>query len=912
MQPIPTRLMHASLLGLAFSVPMVTAWADPMPVYALEAQLSTPPTMPEREDMPSAPRQALRTVTDTGLMVDTRSREAVRNFYNTIFTASEQASAQWTGNISGCVAGTVSQAYQDATLLRVNYFRAMAGIPAAVRFDADYNEKSQQAALMLSANNALSHNPPSSWRCYSAAGAQAAGNANISLGNAGPVAVLSQFRDDGAGNAAVGHRRWILYPQTAVMGTGDVVGQGAVANALWVFDSSMWGPRPAVRDDFVSWPPPGHVPYSLLFNRWSFSYPGADFSSASVTVQQQGQAVPVVVEPGGMGFGENTLVWIPSIQAAAAQQGDVEYRVSIRNVRIAGASRQFDYVVTAIDPAQHGADTVLPAISGTLSPVARQANEYRLMAVPGASAYQWKAARLQAFDQVEGAEAGLGLFSRNTSGDYAEVVSDIKASGQAGFLLAHSKPQPQILELTSSLFVHAGAQLMFSSRLGWASSDQYATVQVSVDEGANWQTVFTQRGTGTAGEPAFRPVSIGLAEYVGRNIQLRFVYDFSHGIYYPQSGGGVGWYFDDVRFSLVSSMQTGQSGEVTEPAFQFSPEAAGPHLLLARGMVGQLPLEWGPARLVTATEDTGGDAGATRRLTLHVDGPGTVQRSPGGTVFSSPGGTTEIDYAGNTVVTLQARPNTEAGFMGWNGACAGVADRCTLNLNGDRTVWASFTGNLDIRNPGTFVAQQYLDFLGRAGEPAGVDYWTDELQNGRTSRAAIVNSFFSSAEYQDGITPVTRLYFAYFDRVPDYAGLQHWIAAYQAGESLQAISQQFAQSVEFVQTYGNLNDAEFVDLVYRNVLGRAPEPQGNVFWLQALQQGLLRGQVMTQFSESDEYRQRTAASVQVSMMYMGLLRRSPDAAGFAEWVARLNQGQSVLGLIQGFIDSPEYLGRFSN
>ena len=118
--------------------------------------------------------------------------------------------------------------------------------------------------------------------------------------------------------------------------------------------------------------------------------------------------------------------------------------------------------------------------------------------------------------------------------------------------------------------------------------------------------------------------------------------------------------------------------------------------------------------------------------------------------------------------------------------------------------------------------------------------------------------------------------------------------------------------MEFGQTYGNLNDAEFVDLVYRNVLGRAPEPQGNVFWLQALQQGLLRGQVMTQFSESDEYRQRTAASVQVSMMYMGLLRRSPDAAGFAEWVARLNQGQSVLGLIQGFIDSPEYLGRFSN
>jgi len=53
-----------------------------------------------------------------GFEVNTQSREEVRNFYNAIFQASENVPAQWTGSTNSCNAGTVSQAYQDATLLR--------------------------------------------------------------------------------------------------------------------------------------------------------------------------------------------------------------------------------------------------------------------------------------------------------------------------------------------------------------------------------------------------------------------------------------------------------------------------------------------------------------------------------------------------------------------------------------------------------------------------------------------------------------------------------------------------------------------------------------------------------------------------------------------------------------------------
>ena len=57
---------------------------------------------------------------------------------------------------STCTAGTTSQAYADATILRVNYFRAMAGLQADVVLSNAWNLKAQDAALMMSAQGALS------------------------------------------------------------------------------------------------------------------------------------------------------------------------------------------------------------------------------------------------------------------------------------------------------------------------------------------------------------------------------------------------------------------------------------------------------------------------------------------------------------------------------------------------------------------------------------------------------------------------------------------------------------------------------------------------------------------------------------------------------------------------------------
>jgi len=71
-----------------------------------------------------------------------------------------------------------------------------------------------------------------------------------------------------------------------------------------------------------------------------------------------------------------------------------------------------------------------------------------------------------------------------------------------------------------------------------------------------------------------------------------------------------------------------------------------------------------------------------------------------------------------------------------------------------------------------------------------------------------------------------------------------------------------------------------------------------------------RGQVMLGFSDSDEYEGLTNHEVYVTMMYVGMLRRSPEEEGFNFWVDYLDSGNSGLALIDGILNSQEYADRF--
>lgn len=67
---------------------------------------------------------------------------------------------------------------------------------------------------------------------------------------------------------------------------------------------------------------------------------------------------------------------------------------------------------------------------------------------------------------------------------------------------------------------------------------------------------------------------------------------------------------------------------------------------------------------------------------------------------------------------------------------------------------------------------------------------------------------------------------------------------------------------------------------------------------------------MVGFSESPEYRSITESRVSVTAVYLGLLRRAPDAGGLAYWMSQYELHGGLTALIDGVIFSPEYSSRF--
>lgn len=213
-------------------------------------------------------------------------------------------------------------------------------------------------------------------------------------------------------------------------------------------------------------------------------------------------------------------------------------------------------------------------------------------------------------------------------------------------------------------------------------------------------------------------------------------------------------------------------------------------------------------------------------------------------------------------------------------------------------------------NASSLVDQQYRDLLGRSADAAGLAAWSNLLLSGQQTPASLVTALLTSAESNALVAPVARLYEAYFLRLPDPAGFDFWVSYMRRGASLAQVSAAFAGSAEFVARYGALSPTAFVDRVYRNVHGRTPDLAGLTYWVGQLVNGLRdRGAVMLGFSESPEHIRATWARTTVTLTYLGMLNRAPDAGGLAYWAGQLAAGRPLQPLVASIWASPEYQSR---
>jgi hypothetical protein len=208
----------------------------------------------------------------------------------------DMSEGTWSGSVDTCDVGDLSAPGRDNALKLVNLYRFLAGMPE-VAMDDGYNQLAQECALLQSANG-LSHDPPTTWNCYTQDAADASQHSSLSSGKG--VHSIDGYMTDGAGNSdTMGHRRWLFANYLGPVGFGS-----AIASCFYQPPG-----KTNAKMAFVAWPPPGPVPLAALTTTkadtagWTIQSDSVDLSTATVSVTDAGADQPVTQStlPGGYG-----------------------------------------------------------------------------------------------------------------------------------------------------------------------------------------------------------------------------------------------------------------------------------------------------------------------------------------------------------------------------------------------------------------------------------------------------------------------------------------------------------------------------------------------------------------------------------------------------------------------------------
>ncbi len=193
---------------------------------------------------------------------------------------------------------------------------------------------------------------------------------------------------------------------------------------------------------------------------------------------------------------------------------------------------------------------------------------------------------------------------------------------------------------------------------------------------------------------------------------------------------------------------------------------------------------------------------------------------------------------------------------------------------------------------------EYVDFLyqsalGRSADASGEAYWVNKLQTGAADRADILIGFSESAEHRaltagivghgyfntdDTYQAIALLYDSFAGRLPDQQGLIYYAELLRTGaRTLDQIADGFAASPEFQHLTAGMTNAELVEFMYQNTLGRASDPAGAAYWIAKLDNGMDHGDLLIGFSQSTEHFRLMASSITNGIAVLGGTTQSPQA-----------------------------------
>ncbi len=145
---------------------------------------------------------------------------------------------------------------------------------------------------------------------------------------------------------------------------------------------------------------------------------------------------------------------------------------------------------------------------------------------------------------------------------------------------------------------------------------------------------------------------------------------------------------------------------------------------------------------------------------------------------------------------------------------------------------------------------------------------------------------------------VNGLYHELLGRAPDQAGLDGWVFLLDSGTLTRL---QVADDVWRSPEHRGLE----VDAYYQTFLHRASDPAGRAAWVAGFLAGASETTIAEGFLLSAEYQAAHSSNTDfVNGLYMDVLGRAPDA-GAASWIAALNGGLSRAVVAFDFLTSPE-------
>lgn len=195
---------------------------------------------------------------------------------------------------------------------------------------------------------------------------------------------------------------------------------------------------------------------------------------------------------------------------------------------------------------------------------------------------------------------------------------------------------------------------------------------------------------------------------------------------------------------------------------------------------------------------------------------------------------------------------------------------------------AEFQATYGALSNAEFVDQLFTNVLPGNADQTGRDAFTAALDNNDLTRAEVVGELVNSAEFVAntrlesdafsatiGLDPVDfqmfRIYQSVFQRDPDDGGFTAFTGSLRVGAiTAETAATDFVNSAEFQATYGSLNNADFVDLLFTNVLPGNNDQNGRDAFAAALDGGTLtRAQVVLELTNSFEFIQSTSADARL-------------------------------------------------